>query len=272
MVGFGSASNLEDLLYLRGVDVAFTQSDVFEYFRTERRIGNLDKRVQFVARFPIAELHILARGDIRSVEDLRGKRVSFGPQGTSASMTGTIVLQRLGIPVEKVFIDHTQGMKDLASGDLAAIVRVAGRPLGFFSEMPANTGFHLLPVPFTEKFADYYTLSELSFEDYPGLIPQGQTVETLGVPTVLAVYNWPKSNPRYKKVERFVERLFQNWDKLQVEGFHPKWREVNLAATVPGWQRFSVAERMLQQAGAQNDTSDDLSSQFGSYLDAQKGN
>lgn len=269
MVGFGSASNLEDLLYLRGVDVAFTQSDVFEYFKTERKIGNLDKRVQFVVRFPVAELHILARSDIRSVEDLRGKRVSFGPQGTSASMTGTIVLQRLDIPVEKVFIDHTQGMKDLASGKLAAIVRVAGRPLGFFSEMPANTGFHLLSVPFTEKFADYYTLSELSSDDYPGLIPKGQVVETLGVPTVLAVYNWPKSNPRYKKVERFVERLFQNWDKLQVEGYHPKWREVNLAATVPGWQRFSVAERMLQQAGAQNDASDDLSKQFGSYLDAQ---
>src|SRR3954468_7981319 len=33
MVSYGAASNLDDLLYLRGVDLAVTQSDVFEYFR-----------------------------------------------------------------------------------------------------------------------------------------------------------------------------------------------------------------------------------------------
>src|SRR5215831_21197979 len=34
MVTYGAASNMDDLLYLRGVDIAVTQSDVFEYFRT----------------------------------------------------------------------------------------------------------------------------------------------------------------------------------------------------------------------------------------------
>ena len=29
MLAYGASSNLEDLLYLRGVDIAFTQSDVF---------------------------------------------------------------------------------------------------------------------------------------------------------------------------------------------------------------------------------------------------
>src|SRR6202008_1281700 len=40
IVTYGAASNLDDLLYLRGVDVAITQSDVFEYFRTQRKITN----------------------------------------------------------------------------------------------------------------------------------------------------------------------------------------------------------------------------------------
>src|SRR5215475_12892007 len=35
MVTYGAASNMDDLLYLRGVDIAVTQSDVFEYFRTQ---------------------------------------------------------------------------------------------------------------------------------------------------------------------------------------------------------------------------------------------
>src|ERR1700760_45541 len=82
MVSYGAASNLDALLYLRGVDLAVTQSDVFEYFRTERKTPNLQNRVHYMLRLPIAELHILAKTEIRSVEDLRGKRVNFGPAGS----------------------------------------------------------------------------------------------------------------------------------------------------------------------------------------------
>jgi uncharacterized protein len=65
IVSYGAASNLDDLLYLRGVDAAVTQSDVFEYFRTQRKTPNLERRVQYIIRLPIAELHILARNDVR---------------------------------------------------------------------------------------------------------------------------------------------------------------------------------------------------------------
>jgi hypothetical protein len=34
---------------------------------------------------------------------------------------------------------------------------------------------------------------------------------------------------------------------LQHPPFHPKWTEVNLGATVPGWTRFSVAQDMLNK-------------------------
>jgi TRAP-type uncharacterized transport system substrate-binding protein len=81
IVSYGAASNLEDLIYLRGVDLAITQSDVFEYFRTERKTPDLQKRINYILRLPIAELHILAKTDIQSIEDLRGKKVNFGPGG-----------------------------------------------------------------------------------------------------------------------------------------------------------------------------------------------
>src|SRR5215471_21558017 len=42
IVTYGAASNLDDLLYLRNVDVAVTQADVFEYFRTQRKTPNLE--------------------------------------------------------------------------------------------------------------------------------------------------------------------------------------------------------------------------------------
>src|SRR5262249_28113531 len=101
MVSYGAASNLEDLMYLPGVGPPVTQSYQVEYFRTERKVANLQNRVQYILRLPIAELHILARDDILSIEDLRGKKVNFGPAGSGSSLTGTIVFQRLGIQVEQ---------------------------------------------------------------------------------------------------------------------------------------------------------------------------
>jgi len=47
-----------------------------------------------------------------------------------------------------------------------------------------------------------------------------------------------------------VQYLFARWDKFQHPPFHPKWRDINLAATVPGWTRFSIAEDLLQKTQA----------------------
>jgi TRAP transporter TAXI family solute receptor len=265
-IGFGATSNLEDLLYLRGIDAAFTQSDVFEYFAKEKGIGNLPNRVHYVARFPMAELHFIASTKYKTLEDLRGKRVSFGPKGTAASLTANIVLERLGIQVQQVYQDHRTGFEDLRAGKLDALIRCAGKPLGFVRDIPADAGLHIIPVPFTERLADYYTLSELTSEHYPNLIPPGQVVDTIGVPTVLAVYNWPRNTARYRRLERFVERLFQNWDKFSNQAFHPSWKDVNLAATVPGWTRFDVAERMLRQAGVQGEPRQQPSQDFQRFL------
>jgi len=247
MVSYGAASNLDDLIYLRGIDVAVTQSDVFEYFRTERKTPNLQNRVQYILRLPISELHILAKTDIRSVEDLRGKKVNFGPAGSGSSLTGTIVFQRLGVQVEPVLIDQQSALQKLRSDEVAALVRVVGKPVDFFTRIPANSGLHLVPIPFTKTFADYYTLGELDAKDYPTLVAEGQKVDTIGVPAVLAVINWRKGSDGYRRVERFIEQLFTKWDKFQAPPRHPKWRDVNLAATVPGWTRHSLSEQMLER-------------------------
>ncbi|HEY2245331.1 MAG TPA: TAXI family TRAP transporter solute-binding subunit [Xanthobacteraceae bacterium] len=251
IVSYGAASNLDDLLYLRGVDAAVTQSDVFEYFRTQRKTPNLEHRVQYVIRLPISELHILARNDVQSLEDLRGKKVNFGPAGTGASLTGTIVFQRLGINVDQVMIDQPTALQKLQSGQVDAIARVIPKPIDFFGKIPQNSGLHLVNIPFTKKFEDLYTLGEFTKQDYPNLLQGQDRIDTIAVPAVLAVFNWQKNTDRYNRVERFIEYLFSRWDTLQHPPYHPKWRDVNLAATVPGWTRFSAAEQLLQQMQAQ---------------------
>ena len=202
---YGAASNLDDLLYLQQVDVAVTQADVLDYFRTHRKISNIEQRVNYILRLPASEIHILARNDIRSIEDLRGKKVSFGPAGSASSLTGTIVFQRLGVQVEQVLYDNPTALQKLKAGELAALVRVIGKPIDFFARLPANSGLHFLPIPFSKTFADYYGLGELTNKEYPTLVPEGQSVDTIVVPAVLAVSTWPKGPDHNRRIGRFVE-------------------------------------------------------------------
>jgi len=47
-----------------------------------------------------------------------------------------------------------------------------------------------------------------------------------------------------------VDYLFDRFSKLQTEpGYHPKWKEINLAAVVPGWKRFPAMQAKLVGAG-----------------------
>jgi TRAP transporter TAXI family solute receptor len=280
IVTYGAASNLDDLLYLRGVDVAITQSDVFEYFRTQRKISNLEKRVNYIIRLPVSEMHVLARSEIKSLEDLRGKKVSFGPAGSASSLTGTIVFQRLGVQVEQALLDNPTAMQKLKSGEISALVRVIGKPIDVFEKIPANSGLHFVSIPFSKSFADYYTVGELTRQEYPTLIGEGERVDTIAVPAVLAAFNWPKGSDRYQRVQRFVQALFANWDKFRQPPRHPKWRDVNLAATVPGWTRLGAASEILDQLAAQGEAAAAANAQanaqttgsaFASFLAANGG-
>jgi TRAP-type uncharacterized transport system substrate-binding protein len=254
IVTYGAASNLDDLLYLRGVDVAITQSDVFEYFRTQRKVPNLESRVNYLIRLPVSEMHVLARDEIKSIADLKGKKVNFGPAGSASSLTGSIVFQRLGVEVEQVLYDNPTALQKLKTGELAALVRVIPKPVEFFGKIQPGSGLHFVSIPFTRAFADYYTVGEFSHKEYPGLVGDGERVDTLAVPAVLAVFNWPKYTDRYRRVERFTQQLFAKWDKFQQPPRHPKWRDVNLAATVPGWTRWAPADDILKHMNAQATT------------------
>ena len=252
IVTYGAASNMDDLLYLRQIDVAVTQADVFEYFRTQRKISGLPYRVNYIVRLPVSEVHLLARTDIKTIEDLRGKKVSFGPAGSASSLTGTLIFQRLGVQVEQALVDNATALQKLKSGEIDALVRVIGKPIDFFAKIPANSGLHFVPIPFSKTFADYYTLGELTSKEYPNLVAEAQPTDTIAVPAVLAVYNWPKGSDRYRRVERFTEAFFSKWDKFREPPRHPKWRDVNLAATVPGWTRWSFSEEMLRRLRVQD--------------------
>jgi len=76
-------------------------------------------------------------------------------------------------------------------------------------------------------------------------VPDGRDVETVAVGAVLIAYNWPKGSDRYRRIDKFVEHFFPKLAELQKPPRHPKWREANLAAVLPGWTRFEGAEQWI---------------------------
>jgi TRAP-type uncharacterized transport system substrate-binding protein len=244
VVTYGAADNVSDLLYLKGIDVSITHADVFEDFRRNRKASNIERRVHYISQMYIGELHVFARNDIKTLKDLDGKKVGFNTKGAGPTITGPILFERLGINVEPVFVNNAVGLEMMKTGELAAILHTVGKPNNLFANLKSDIG-HFLPVEFTDKFADYYVPSTLGHEDYPNLFKPGEKVETLGIPVVLAVYNWSRENDRFRRVERFIQTYFEKFDTLRKPPYHPKWKEINLAAKVPGWSRYWVAEEML---------------------------
>jgi len=272
MITYGSVGNVEDLLYLRNVEIAFTKSDSFEYFKKVKKIQNISARIHYIARLFDAELHILVRPEIKSLQDLNGKKVNLGTRGNAANVTAPIVFERLGIKVEAIFVDHNLGLEMMKKGEIAAALRVAGKPADTFAKIPANSGFYFLPISaadYAQHFTDVYMLGKLNSEDYPTLIPAGESINTISVPDILAAYNWQKGTERAARVDRFITALYKNFDKLQEAPYHPKWRDVNLAATLPGWTRAEAAERMVKQMGREE--AGRLKPSFDAFVKARAG-
>jgi uncharacterized protein len=228
------------------VDLAVTQSDVLEYFRTERKAPIQADRLRYVARLPAAELHVTARQDVHNLQELRGRKVVFGRPESAAAVTGPLIFRRLGIAVKPVFMDLPEGIKLVMSGEAAALVGVETKPGDLWQRIPPYAGLHLLPAPFTKAFSNVYVEGQFTSADYPNLLSPGERVDTIAVPSVLAVQNVPKSDDRFRRVLRFVQYLAARWDRLDEPPFHPGWRALSLAATVPGWTRFSASEVFRQ--------------------------
>jgi hypothetical protein len=75
---------------------------------------------------------------------------------------------------------------------------------------------------------------------------------------VLAVYNWQPGSARYARMVRFVDTLFARLAELQKPPFHPAWKNVNLAAPVPGWKRYGPVQNKLDQLRAGASTNSPL--------------
>jgi uncharacterized protein len=267
LVGKGSVQNIADILFLRGIDIGIVQSDVLAYIKRERLYPSVDKSIQYIAKLYNEEVHILAGKGIGRIGDLAGKKVNFDVPNSGTAMTASLIFERLKTPIEPVYDDQALALDKLRRGEIAALVYVAGKPASLFRDTRAEEGLHLLAVPLDPALLDTYLPSQISHADYPTLVPEGETVETVAVGAVMAVYNWAPGSDRYRKVAHFVTAFFEQFPALLEPSRHPKWREVNLAAQVPDWTRFAPAEDWLTRSMVATSGSSPLQRDFTAFLD-----
>ena len=246
VVGIGGPQNIRDVRSLKGIDIGLTQTSILNAFRrSNEQLGSFDNKIVDIAKLFNEETHIVVRSDINSVEQLQGQKVNLDATGSGTSYSMRDVFKRLNIKIEEVSLTQAEAFEKLKRGEIAATVLIAGKPARSMTLLKGSDGLHFLPIPYTNALGGDYLPTALSHDDYPDMIRAGQSIDTIAVGAVLIAYNWPKNTERYRRVEKFINAFFPRISDFQRAPNHVKWREVNLASTLAGWNQFEPAESWI---------------------------
>jgi TRAP transporter TAXI family solute receptor len=240
MLGDAGAGNIELLLRDPAVDIAFVSTDALSYAEAKRG-ESLAGRLELVARLYPQEIHILGRPGIASLTDLAGRTVNFGPEGSGSAITAASLFKALGIEVERLTLGEPAAIERLKRGAISAAVVVGGKPMPLIRGLAAGSGLHFVPVPFSAALEAAYLPTELTHDDYPSLIADGGSVPAIATSMILVAAK-SKGGGSGERVARFIETGFPRFSAFEPPDRHPKWREVNLAASWPGLTKAPEAE------------------------------
>lgn len=247
MLGNGGTRNILDTLTLAGADMAIAPVVLVDRLRNARTFGNIRDKLVYIVPLFVEEFHLLARPEIESVADLAGKTVNLGEEGSSSAVLGREILNGMDAKINEVNLPLDAALDGMRKGNISATLLVSGKPVDALRHHAPGDGIHFLPIPYSPALQQDYEPATLRHEDYSNLIGAGESVDTIATRSALFAYNWPNRSERYQLLELFVQTLFSRFPEFLGDAHHPKWREVNLAAELPGWQRFRAAERWLQR-------------------------
>jgi len=244
MDGDGGVQNIRDVLTLAEADMSIVPVALLNRAPAALGLGNVRQRIVYIAPLYEEEFHVVAPWTIRNISDLAGKTVNLGKKNSAVAVLGSEIFERLGLKVNVVYLDQSDAMSAMRTGEIAADLMLASKPVGSLASY--HWDFHIVAIPYLPVLKDFLPAT-LTHDDYPDLILRGQGIDTIATRSVLIAYNWPKGSDRYRLLDLFVRTLFSRFLELQTGTHHPQWREVNLAATLPSWSRFPPAQRWLDQ-------------------------
>ncbi len=274
----GSFDNVTQMDSRRPATLGFVHSDTLDYLTIDAKAkGEMCKEACRKARsnvkdlryvFPVyaAEVHLLAHRNsgITSIEDLRGKRVSLGPDGSGTQKTALTLLSTSSPPIRVVEGDETdprrftkmlpkEQLSALSEGKIDAFFWVTGQPVepltardGKCSERLKDISLVTLSIPL--KLRNVYNKATI---EYPCITPE--EIDTFSVSSILVTYNFTENNgymlQRCKDVAVISHLIWKHLKELQTEenDYHGNWKgltEENIfKAEVEGWGKNACVSK-----------------------------
>jgi TRAP transporter TAXI family solute receptor len=246
--GGAAVQNVEDVVFLRSIDLALTTQEAMNHLKAKRELGpNLEQQVTYIATLFPNPLQILARSGAKSINDLSGKKVNFNNKGSATAQFVPQIFKTLGVNVQQeLFMAQGDALEKLRSGEIDATICSCPVPVPAFVNVKAEWGLQFVTVPYDKPLQATYLPASMRNEDYPALIGKEEVVDTIAAITVLISFNWPKGTERYQRTAKFIDAFFSKFSEFHKPPRHPLWKTVNLAATIPGWTRFAAADEWLR--------------------------
>lgn len=221
------------------VDIAFTQGDIADYaskgtvmFKDGGAIDNL----QAIASLYNETIQIIVAKDspIKTVEDLKGKRVSVGAPGSGTEANAQQILEIYGMTFDDLGKADRLAFGESASfiqdGTLDAAFVTAGTPTAAVNELAATKGVRVIGLDtdhigkIIEKYP-YYAEQVIPAGTYPGF---DEEVKTVAVKAQLAV----RAELDETLVYNLTKSLYENLDQLK--NVHKKAEEIKPEAALEG--------------------------------------
>lgn len=176
---------------------------------------------------------VIAVGDIKSIADLKGKRVSVGDAGSGVEFNARQILEAYGITFDDIkvnnlsFGDSSDAIKD---GKIDAFFCTAGAPTTAIVELSTTKAVNVLEVDdehvkvLTEKYP-FYTTYKIPASTYKGM---DKDVQTVAVKATIIVSNKVDEDTVYK----LIKGIFEN--KADITSAHAKGAELDTKYAVEG--------------------------------------
>jgi TRAP transporter TAXI family solute receptor len=228
-----SAENMTTLKAGDG-EIAFSQTDITSYAKEGKLMfeGNAVDNIKAIGTLYPETIQIVttANTGIKTVEDLKGKKVSIGAPGSGTAANAEQILEVYGMTLNDIkkqdlsFDESTQGIQD---GTIDAAFVTAGTPTGSVEGLSATEDVVIVPIDqdkidaLMEKYP-YYVKDEVP----AGTYKLKEAVPTVAVQAMLVV----RDDLSEEVVYDITKAIFENLDRVT----HAKGKVIKAENAVKG--------------------------------------
>jgi len=252
----GSVANINGITS-GSMESGFTQSDVAYWAYTGTGTYEGKPKVaglRLIANLYPESIHLVARkgANIKSVADLKGKRVSLDEPGSGTLIDAKLVLGAFGITEKDIkpeYLKPNQAGDKLRDGGLDAFFFVGGFPAGAISELAAaGGGIDLVPLTGAEidKLRSQYSFFA------PDTIPANTYKGTAETKTLSVGAQWVTSDKQPEAlVYEITKALWNNSSRALLDSGHAKGKAIQKTTAVAGAgiPLHPGAEKFYKEAG-----------------------